>query len=437
MARLFRMPEVAAGTTEAVLATWSVAENSPITATQPIATVETDKAAVDIDADADATVLKVLVDEGATVPVGAPIALLAEPGEVVHDLDALLRRLGASPAPAPPGRPEPAAPPAAAVPSSPARPDAPATRIFASPLARKIAAKAGLDIGEITASGPGGRIIRRDVDAAIARRGAPPAGDIAAGPATPAPTVAAGPAAPLPTAPLPTAPLPTAPDEGRILPPSRMRRAIAARLTHSKQSVPHFYLRGVCRVGKLLALRQELNASGPVRISVNDLVIKATARAHIAVPELNVCWEDGGIRSFDTVDIATAVATSTGLLTPVLRSVDSLSISALSRQAQDLAKRAKEGMLRPAELEGGTLTVTNLGMFGTEEFTAIINPPQAAILAVGAARDEAIVDDGRLGVGKVMRVTLSVDHRPVDGVNAAHWMRALVSLIEDPLQILA
>ena len=216
-----------------------------------------------------------------------------------------------------------------------------------------------------------------------------------------------------------------------------MRRAIAARLTHSKQTVPHFYLRGVCRVGKLLALRQELNATGPVRISVNDLVIKATARAHIAVPELNVSWEDGGIRSFDTVDIATAVATSTGLLTPVLRSVDSLSISALSRQAQDLAKRAKEGMLRPAELEGGTLTVTNLGMFGTEEFTAIINPPQAAILAVGAARDEAIVDDGRLGVGKVMRVTLSVDHRPVDGVNAAHWMRALVSLIEDPLQILA
>ncbi len=427
MARLFRMPEVAAGTLEAVLATWSVAENSPITATQPIATVETDKAAMDIEADADATVLKVLVDEGATVPVGAPIAVLAEPGEVVHDLDALLRRLGASPAPAPPGRPEPAAPPAAAVPSSPARPNAPATRIFASPLARKIAAKAGLDIGEITASGPGGRIIRRDVDAAIARHGAPPATDIAAAPATPAPTVAAGPAAPLPTA----------PDEGRTLQPSRMRRAIAARLTHSKQSVPHFYLRGVCRVGKLLALRQELNASGPVRISVNDLVIKASARAHIAVPELNVCWEDGGIRSFDTVDIATAVATSTGLLTPVLRSVDSLSISALSRQAQDLAKRAKEGMLRPAELEGGTLTVTNLGMFGTEEFTAIINPPQAAILAVGAARDEAIVDDGRLGVGKVMRVTLSVDHRPVDGVNAAHWMRALVSLIEDPLQILA
>lgn len=436
MARLFRMPEVAAGTLEAVLATWSVAENSPITATQPIATVETDKAAVDIEADADATVLKVLVDEGATVPVGAPIALLAEPGEVVHDLDALLRRLGASPAPAPPGKPEPAAPPAAAVPSSPARPDAPATRIFASPLARKIAAKAGLDIGEITASGPGGRIIRRDVDAAIANRGTPPATDIAATSATPAPTTM--PATSTPTiAAAPAAPPRIAPDGARTIPPSRMRRAIAARLTHSKQSVPHFYLRGVCRVGKLLALRQELNTTGPVRISVNDLVIKAAARAHIAVPELNVCWEDDGIRSFDTVDVATAVATSTGLLTPVLRSVDSLSISALARQAQDLAMRAKEGKLRPAEVDGGTLTVTNLGMFGTEEFTAIINPPQAAILAVGAARDEAVVDDGRLEVGKVMRMTLSVDHRPVDGVTAAHWMRAFVSLIEDPLQILA
>jgi pyruvate dehydrogenase E2 component (dihydrolipoamide acetyltransferase) len=432
MARLFRMPEVAAGTAEAILASWSVAENSPVTAAEPIATVETDKAAVDIEADADATVLKVLVDEGTTVPVGAPIAVLAEPGEVVHDVGALLAQLvGASPAPGPAsaGAPEPAAPhstptaaqPVAAAPGSPARADAPTTRIFASPLARKRAAEAGLGIGEITASGPGGRIVRRDVEAAIARRGTPPP------PATPAPHAATGPA---------TSPC-VASDGARIVPPSRMRRAIATRLTQSKQSVPHFYLRGVCRVGKLLALREELNTTAPVRISVNDLVIKAAARAHGAVPELNVCWEDDGIRSFDTVDIATAVTTSSGLLAPVLRSVDSLSISALARQTRDLATRAKEGALRPAELDGGTLTVTNLGMFGTEEFTAIINPPQAAILAVGAARDEAVVDDGRLSVSKVMRVTLSVDHRPVDGVNAAHWMRTFVSLIENPLKILA
>src|SRR5260370_22239768 len=181
--RLCRMPEVAAGTTEAVLATWSVAENSPVTATQPIATVETDKAAVDIDAGADATVLKVLVDEGATVPVGAPIAVLAEPGEVVHDLDALLAQLvGASPAP-----------------DSPARADAPTTRIFASPLARKRAAEAGLGIGEITASGPGGRIVRRDVEAAIARRGTPPPTDIAVGSAAAAPAATSAPPGPVTT----------------------------------------------------------------------------------------------------------------------------------------------------------------------------------------------------------------------------------------------
>ena len=462
MARLFRMPEVAAGTAEAILASWSVAENSPVTAAEPIATVETDKAAVDIEADADATVLKVLVDEGTTVPVGAPIAVLAEPGEVVQDIDALLAQLvGASPAPEPAsaGAPEPAArhatPPAAqpgaAAPGSPARANTPTTRIFASPLARKRAAEAGLEIGKITASGPGGRIVRRDVEAAIARRGTPPPTDIAEGPAVAAPAttsttpvLATTSATPMPTAPPepgaaagPAAPPRAAPDGTRIVPPSRMRRAIATRLTQSKQSVPHFYLRGVCRVGKLLALREELNSTALVRISVNDLVIKAAARAHGAVPDLNVCWEDDGIRSFDTVDIATAVATSTGLFTPVLRSVDSLSISALARQTQDLATRANEGTLRPAELDGGTLTVTNLGMFGTEEFTAIINPPQAAILAVGAARDEAVVDDGQISLGKVMRVTLSVDHRPVDGVNAAHWMRAFVSLIENPLQILA
>ena len=465
MARLFRMPEVAAGTAEAILASWSVAENSAVTAAEPIATVETDKAAVDIEADADATVLKVLVDEGMTVPVGAPIAVLAEPGEVVHDVDVLLAQLvGASPAPGPAsaGAPESAAPhasppaarPVAAAPGTPARADAATTRIFASPLARKRAAETGLDIGEITASGPGGRIVRRDVEAAIARRGTPPPADITAGPSVVAPaTMSATPvlvttsATPIPPTP-PAAPAPgaaagpaapprAASDGARIVPLSRMRRAIATRLTQSKQSVPHFYLRGACRVGKLLALREELNTTAPVRISVNDLVIKAAARAHAAVPELNVCWEDDGIRCFDTVDIATAVATSTGLLTPVLRSVDSLSISALARQTQDLAARAEESALQPAELNGGTLTVTNLGMFGTEEFTAIINPPQAAILAVGAARDEAVVDDGQLSVGKVMRVTLSVDHRPVDGVNAAHWMRAFVALIENPLQILA
>jgi pyruvate dehydrogenase E2 component (dihydrolipoamide acetyltransferase) len=207
-------------------------------------------------------------------------------------------------------------------------------------------------------------------------------------------------------------------------------------LTASKQSVPHFYLRGTCRVDELLALRTTLNVDNPVRISVNDLVIKAAARAHVLVPALNVRWEEDGIRSLSTVDISAAIATDGGLVTPVLRSVESTSLSAVAGQMQDFAARATANKLQPAELDGGTLTITNLGMFGTEEFGAIINPPQSAILAIGAARPEPVVVDGQLAVATVMHVTLSVDHRPVDGVTAARWMSAFTTIIENPLQIL-
>jgi pyruvate dehydrogenase E2 component (dihydrolipoamide acetyltransferase) len=215
-----------------------------------------------------------------------------------------------------------------------------------------------------------------------------------------------------------------------------MRNAIAARLTASKQSTPHFYLRATCRVDRLLELRANLNAASPVRISVNDLVIKAAARAHVAVPAMNVMWTPEAVRSFTNVDISVAVATERGLVTPVLRSVEQMSVSALAAQVQDYASRAKNGRLQQDEIEGGTLSITNLGMFGVEEFAAIINPPQAAILAVGAVKEEPVVEDGHLVVGSVMRVTLSVDHRPVDGVQAAEWMRTFVSLIENPVSIL-
>jgi pyruvate dehydrogenase E2 component (dihydrolipoamide acetyltransferase) len=225
-----------------------------------------------------------------------------------------------------------------------------------------------------------------------------------------------------------------------------MRRAIAARLTASKQEVPHFYLRGSARVDRLLALREKLNTGvredgggqAPVRISVNDLVVKAVARAHAEVPAMNVTWSPDAMRSHDTVDIAVAVATGTGLLTPVLRGVDSTTVSAVARATRDLAERARAGRLRQEELEGGTVSVTNLGMYGTEEFAAIINPPHASILAVGAARREPVVTGkGRLRAATVLRVTLSVDHRAVDGAVAAQWMRAFVGLLERPLQLLA
>jgi pyruvate dehydrogenase E2 component (dihydrolipoamide acetyltransferase) len=216
-----------------------------------------------------------------------------------------------------------------------------------------------------------------------------------------------------------------------------MRRAIATRLTRSVQEAPVFTIRGSARVDRLLALRTELNAATDAKISVNDLVVAAAARAHGAVPEMNVVWLPDAVRRFDEVDIAVAVATDQGLVTPVVRGVQALTVTALAHRSADLVTRARAGTLRQAELEGGTLTVTNLGVFGTEDFTAVINPPQAAILAVGAARPEAVVTDGEIGVATVLRVTLSVDHRPVDGATAARWMSAFLGLLEAPLRILA
>jgi pyruvate dehydrogenase E2 component (dihydrolipoamide acetyltransferase) len=216
-----------------------------------------------------------------------------------------------------------------------------------------------------------------------------------------------------------------------------MRRAIATRLADSHREAPVFTIRGSARVDALLALRRDLNEATDVRISLNDLIVAAAARAHVAVPEMNVIWTSDAVRRFDDVDVAVAVATDAGLVTPVVRGVDKLTVSALARTGADLVGRARAGKLRQDELEGGTLTVTNLGVFGTEDFTAVINPPQAAILAVGAAREEAVVTEGELGVATVLRVTLSVDHRPVDGATAARWMAAFLALLESPLRILA
>jgi pyruvate dehydrogenase E2 component (dihydrolipoamide acetyltransferase) len=414
MARILRMPEVAANATEAVVLTWPVSEGGEFSVQDAIATVETEKAVVDIEAEAGGVLLKTLVSEGVSVEVGAPIALLGEPGERVHDLDSLLAELGV---------------PAVAAPVTiPARREVPngvhpaGSRVFASPLARRLAKEANLRLEQIGGTGPGGRIVRRDVEVAAARESE--SIEPRPAPALPVPVVSAGAAA--------VSAATTYIDVAH----SRMRRAIAARLTESKQSIPHFYLRGTCNVDELLSLRQQLNAESPVRISVNDLMIKAAAKAQVLAADLNVVWTRDAIRRFSTVDISIAIATDGGLVTPVLRSVERLSISAVAAQVQDFVARAKKSKLKQDELEGGALSVTNLGMFGTEEFAAIINPPQAAILSVGAARQEPIVKNGELEVGRVMRVTLSVDHRAVDGAQAANWMKTFVSVIENPLQIL-
>ncbi len=398
-----------------MLSSWTVAEDEPYTKGAVIAVIETDKAIVDFEAESDGRILRRLTAEGAEVAIGDPIALVAATGETVDDIDAALAAVGAA-APAPTHAPAPSAaettpgPVAASTPAVTDEPTAPAgTRLFASPIARRLAKERGIDLTTIRGTGPNGRIRRRDLDQA-----------------------------PAVVSTAPTAPSVPSPASAFVdVPHTRVRKAIASRLTQSVTTAPHFYLRGSARVDRLMALRSELNGGEETRVSVNDLVIKAVAGAHVRVPAANVIWTDESIRMFGSVDIAVAIATDTGLVTPVLRSVESLSITQIATATKDFAVRARSGQLRQSELEGGTTSVTNLGMFGTEEFSAIINPPQSSILAVGAARQEPVVEDGALAVGSVMRVTLSVDHRPIDGALAAEWMRTFLGLLESPAKILS
>jgi pyruvate dehydrogenase E2 component (dihydrolipoamide acetyltransferase) len=433
MARLLRMPEVAANAVEAVLAEWPVPENTPFTAQDAIATVETEKAVVDVPADANGVILKTLVPAGAMVEVGAPIALLGDPGELVDDLDALLVELGVTPvtgpsAPAPTNTAMATTAVGTTAVGTTVTTDGSGARIFSSPLARRLAREAGLSIADLRGTGPGGRIVRRDVQRATDA--------LETSHRDPALTRQPGVTSSVPQTPRRLATSAPAPAAYVDIPHTRMRRAIANRLAESARDAPHFFVRGTARVDKLLKLRARLNESGSVRVSVNDLVVTAAARAHVLVPAMNVIWTPDAVRWFSGVDISVAVATDAGLVAPVLRGVDQMTLSGVVAASSDLVDRARSGRLLQEELEGGTLTVTNLGGYGTEDFAAIINPPQSAILAVGAAREEPVVKKGRLRVGTVMNVTLSVDHRPIDGVVAAQWMAAFISLLEEPVQIL-
>ena len=426
MAQVLRMPGVAANATDAVLAEWLVEESGEFAAAAPLATVETEKASVDIEAPAAGRVLKTLVPPGALVEVGEPIAVLGEPGERVDDLDALLATLGVAAATdvvVPERRDVPSDPESGAPLAETSQAESPLNetdgtangqptrRVFASPLARRLATENGLAVDAISGTGPRGRVLRRDVEAAVASQ--------------PAVQPAATPVARRSAA------------AYEDVPHSRIRLATARRLTESKQQVPHFYLRATVRAEALLALRAELNAEEGVRVSVNDLVIKAVAAAHQRVPDMNVTWSPDSLRRYATVDVAVAVATDRGLLTPVVRDVGALTVTALAGSVRDLAERARLGKLKQDELEGGSVSVTNLGMYGVEEFSAIINPPQASILAVGAVRDEPVVEDGAVVPGTVMALTLSVDHRAVDGALAARWLAVLTELLEHPVRILA
>ncbi|MCS5717144.1 2-oxo acid dehydrogenase subunit E2 [Herbiconiux sp. CPCC 205763] len=313
--------------------------------------------------------------------------------------------------------------------------DASGDRLFVSPIARKLARERGLDPATIAGSGPGGRIVRRDVEEALASGSVTAAAPASPASASASPAASGVPAAPAAPAPASAASTATTGDWD-LIPHTGMRRAIARRLTESKSTVPHFYLTAEPRVDALLALRAEVNAQSPVRVSVNDFVVKAVAAAFAEVPEANVTWSDEGMRKHHAVDIAVAVATDGGLLTPVVRGVDSKSLTAVSSTIQELVAKAKDKRLKQDELEGGSFSVSNLGMYGTVEFSAILNPPQSGILAVGAAKQQAVVIDGELAVATVMRCTLSVDHRAVDGALAAQWLAAFTKRIENPLSIL-
>ncbi|MFG6279632.1 2-oxo acid dehydrogenase subunit E2 [Microbacterium sp. 5K110] len=448
MAVVVRMPEIATGAAEAAIQSWLVEVGSPVKAGQAIVEIETEKAVVEYEAERAGVLAGILLPAGDAAAVGVPIAVLAEEGESLES--ALASAGGGSGAQeaAIAAAPEEAADAAAAVAgpaAAPADADAPAAavtgpasapadadaeqRLFASPLVRRLARERGVDLADVPGSGPRGRVVRRDLDAWTQARDE-------RHPDAETPTVAPAPVAPAEAAPAPTAPVPAGAAYEDV-PHTGMRRAIARRLTESKATVPHFYLQADCRVDALLELRARINEGREQRISVNDLVVKAVAGAMRDVPEANAIWTADATRRFANADIAVAVSVPGGLLTPVVRQADRLSIGELATTVRDLAERAREGRLKQNELEGGSFAVSNLGMYGTTSFSAIINPPHAGILAVGAATRRPVVDaDGSLTAATVMSVTLSADHRVLDGALAAQWLAAFVARIENPLQIL-
>lgn len=432
MAKLIKMPEIAANATSAVIKAWTKQEGDAVKVGDVLAEIETDKALIEFDADEAGVLGKIIAPAGKDIEVGAPIAVLFAVGETNVDIDAVLAAAGVASAPAPAAAvplaaiPEATAAgtavavPAAAVPAMTATAasaaDANGGRIFASPLARRLAQDRGLDLRALRGSGPHGRIVKRDVEAA---------------PAAPAQALAAAPVA------MAGAQVATGIGSPYVeVPHSGMRRTIARRLTESKTSIPHFYLKADCRMDKLLALRAEINAAALRKISINDFIVKAVAAALRAMPDMNVSWTDAALRRYAQADISVAVSTEGGLITPVVRAAESKSLSTISAEVADLATRARSNALAPEEYQGGSFTISNLGMFGMKEFSAIINPPQGAILAVGATEQQAVVVDGALAVASVMTVTLSVDHRAIDGAVGAQWLALFKQYIENPLSIL-
>ncbi|MBD3786439.1 MAG: pyruvate dehydrogenase complex dihydrolipoamide acetyltransferase [Sphingomonadales bacterium] len=431
MATEILMPALSPTMEEGTLAKWLVKEGDSVKSGDILAEIETDKATMEFEAVDEGIIGKILIAEGtAGVKVNTPIAVLVEEGE---SADAAPAPKAAAPAAAPVAAQVAAAAPAAAAPA-PAAPKAEGQRLFASPLARRIAADKGLDLASIKGSGPHGRIVKADVEAA--QPGAKPAA------AAPAPAAAAAPAPA--AAPVVSASAVAKLYEGRHYEEvtlDGMRKTIAARLTEAKQTIPHFYLRREVRLDALMAFRAELNAQlegRGVKLSVNDFIIKASALALQAVPNANAVWAGDRVLKMKASDVAVAVAIEGGLFTPVLFDAEAKSLSKLSSEMKDLAKRARDRKLAPHEYQGGSFAISNLGMFGIENFDAVINPPHGAILAVGAGVKKPVVNAaGQIEVATMMSMTLSVDHRVIDGALGAELLKAIVDNLENPLAMLA
>jgi pyruvate dehydrogenase E2 component (dihydrolipoamide acetyltransferase) len=405
MSRQLLLPSLSPGTEEVTLARWLKKEGDKFQRGEIIAEIETDKATMEFEAEEEGTIGSILVPAGTQgVKVNQPIAVILEEGEQ-HDATKNVSAFAASVA-AKASAPEPDVPAKRGAPPDLGDDKNASGRVFASPLARRLAKDAGVDLSTLVGSGPGGRVVRLDVDRAEvasgeARRAAPSAGGY------------------------------------REASLSSMRQAIARRLSESKRTIPHFYLTIDCAIDRLLALRAEINATqGDAKLSVNDFVVRAVALAMVKVPAVNASFTETAIRFYNDIDVAVAVATPNGLITPVIRRADCKSLLATSAETKALSDRARAGRLRPEEYEGGGFTVSNLGMYGIQSFAAIINPPQACILAVGAGEQRVVVKDGAPTVATLMTNTLSVDHRVVDGIVGAEFLAAYKNGIEEPLRLL-
>ena len=460
MATVVQLPRLSDTMEEGVIAKWRIKVGDKVKRGQVIAEIETDKATMEFESFDSGTVLKLIATEGDTLPLGAPIAVLGQPGENPDGADAPAAKGEEKTEPAKgedakadakaDAKPEAEAKVEEEVEAKPAvaaaaakKPAVDGARVPASPLARRLAREHDLEIGEISGSGPHGRVVKADVDQAIAAGGKAPA---AAPAAAVSASVAAKPAegkAPARTAGTATAEAdadgrPYVSRQSRTIKLSQMRKTIVKRMGQSKREAPHIYLTTAIRMDRAMAVRAEINAAAEgTKISVNDLIVLACARALRKHPKVNSNYTEAGIVEHGDIHVGVAVALDDGLVVPVIRFADQKTITAISRETRDLGARAKGKELKPEEMVGSTFTISNLGMLGVENFMAVVNPGESAILAVGATSEEAVVEEGNVVVRKVMRVTLCSDHRAFDGADSARFLQTLKGLLEAPLGMFA